>query len=731
VQTVLQIVYFYNPLLWLANAIVRRVREQAVDEKVLAHLGDEAKNYSRTLVDIAEMAFARPTLGLCLIGVVESKKALAGRIKHIVSRPFPKTAKVGMGGLVALVAIAAVLLPMAKAEKQYVDNASTVLDSDKDGLENRLETELGTNPKLSDTDGDSLSDYDEYCKYRTDPTKKDSDGDGKPDGDWQERREYSYTIRALCEIRPPSSLEMINDLYQDARLVSRKATLEDAIVAEVLIFPYATAHVYPQVYPKSSLPDSLRQYIEPTVAMNFSEEMKQQVREIIGDAATDVEAIEKMLQWIENETELVRELPHWEYLHVIDNKIVWHKSFGSPEQDQRFLETNYFGDSMFKKKVHGTCSSTAILRGTMFRAAGLPTRLIQTQPLITRYSEDAEPLADRLWMRFMAKGYEWGPGPGGANHMYNEVFLNNRWIRVDGFIGTGPFVTDKLFVKAWSAASWNNLIEEWNERRCFRALDVSDAHPKHESEYTKLDMAIEDKDLSVRQLPDGRFWISVTIHNKGNITSPRFRVYHYSGDPDKGGARLGRGYHNAGPIQAGRHWKECGYFNLGEADREIFVVIDPDNAVAESDETNNKASTTVGGELSERQVAGVKPQNIDLAVSEGDLTVKKVADGYRAVVVIHNNGTETSPRFKVIFYAGDPKHDARKLYPRWHNAGPIEPGDVWREATVPFTLSKEESKVFVVIDSDNSVDESDETNNKASAPVPTGAKQVWGRLHIR
>jgi len=32
VQTLLQIVYFYNPLLWLANAMIRRVWEQAVDE---------------------------------------------------------------------------------------------------------------------------------------------------------------------------------------------------------------------------------------------------------------------------------------------------------------------------------------------------------------------------------------------------------------------------------------------------------------------------------------------------------------------------------------------------------------------------------------------------------------------------------------------------------------------------------------------------------------------------
>jgi beta-lactamase regulating signal transducer with metallopeptidase domain len=115
-QNVLQAVYFYNPLLWLANAVVRRVREQAVDEMVLACLGDQAKSYSKTLVDIAEMAFARPSLGLRPIGVVESRKALAGRIRHITTRPFPKTARLGVRGVMAVLIIAAVLLPMAKAQ---------------------------------------------------------------------------------------------------------------------------------------------------------------------------------------------------------------------------------------------------------------------------------------------------------------------------------------------------------------------------------------------------------------------------------------------------------------------------------------------------------------------------------------------------------------------------------------------------------------------------------------
>lgn len=113
-QTLLQIAYFYNPLLWLANAMIRRTREQAVDETVLVAMGETAKQYPEILVNIAKLVFTRrPALSLRLIGVVESKSALTARIKHILSRPVPKSAKLGLLGLLTIVVIAAVLLPMA------------------------------------------------------------------------------------------------------------------------------------------------------------------------------------------------------------------------------------------------------------------------------------------------------------------------------------------------------------------------------------------------------------------------------------------------------------------------------------------------------------------------------------------------------------------------------------------------------------------------------------------
>lgn len=56
-------------------------------------------------------------------------------------------------------------------------------DEDKDGIANYLEIQKGTSPVRKDTDGDTISDYDELYKYGTNPLKKDSDGDTIEDND--------------------------------------------------------------------------------------------------------------------------------------------------------------------------------------------------------------------------------------------------------------------------------------------------------------------------------------------------------------------------------------------------------------------------------------------------------------------------------------------------------------------------------------------------------------------
>ncbi|ELZ79762.1 hypothetical protein C455_07310 [Haloferax larsenii JCM 13917] len=91
-------------------------------------------------------------------------------------------------------------------------------DTDSDGLDDRLESSLGTNATDSDTDGDGLDDWDEVVRYETDPVVADTDGDHIADG--TERRlgldptEYD-PVSSPAEDGRPSSADSDGDGLAD------------------------------------------------------------------------------------------------------------------------------------------------------------------------------------------------------------------------------------------------------------------------------------------------------------------------------------------------------------------------------------------------------------------------------------------------------------------------------------------------------------------------------------
>src|SRR3954467_9259402 len=92
-------------------------------------------------------------------------------------------------------------------------------------------------PAVVDSDHDGLSDFDEIHKYFTDPQKPDSDGDGIPDGEWQERREYAYSVHAVIKAPPPVNVATLNDDYQDARVLESRP---ESVEIEVVCYPLNT-----------------------------------------------------------------------------------------------------------------------------------------------------------------------------------------------------------------------------------------------------------------------------------------------------------------------------------------------------------------------------------------------------------------------------------------------------------------------------------------------------------
>ena len=61
--------------------------------------------------------------------------------------------------------------------------APTITDLDGDGLSDREEKEIGSDPQLVDSDFDGLRDDEEVNEYFTNPTSVDTDGDGFWDGE--------------------------------------------------------------------------------------------------------------------------------------------------------------------------------------------------------------------------------------------------------------------------------------------------------------------------------------------------------------------------------------------------------------------------------------------------------------------------------------------------------------------------------------------------------------------
>lgn len=67
-------------------------------------------------------------------------------------------------------------------ESLQVSSDPFLRDTDGDGIEDAEERHAGLNPRNSDTDGDTLTDDDEWNVVYSDPTHQDTDGDGLPDG---------------------------------------------------------------------------------------------------------------------------------------------------------------------------------------------------------------------------------------------------------------------------------------------------------------------------------------------------------------------------------------------------------------------------------------------------------------------------------------------------------------------------------------------------------------------
>ena len=108
VYMILQIIYWYNPLVWLVSRQMHHLREICCDATVAQHLKDRAMEYRQTLLDIAKRYVARSVEpGLGLLGLFEGSNRLAARLNCLKrgTGRYPRVRAGLAGGLVVLMVV--------------------------------------------------------------------------------------------------------------------------------------------------------------------------------------------------------------------------------------------------------------------------------------------------------------------------------------------------------------------------------------------------------------------------------------------------------------------------------------------------------------------------------------------------------------------------------------------------------------------------------------------------
>lgn len=117
-QVLLQAAYWWHPLLWFANARMRRVREEAVDDAVVLALRGDGEAYAATLFEVAKLPLQRPLATLGLVGILESRSCLRQRIERLLELRPARNAGLSFASVLCVLAFGAFALPMGQAPEQ-------------------------------------------------------------------------------------------------------------------------------------------------------------------------------------------------------------------------------------------------------------------------------------------------------------------------------------------------------------------------------------------------------------------------------------------------------------------------------------------------------------------------------------------------------------------------------------------------------------------------------------
>jgi hypothetical protein len=339
-------------------------------------------------------------------------------------------------------------------------------------------------------------------------------------------KNFTYTITSVMQFAKPFDVADMTDDYQDARLIAQD---EDSATVEITYYPLNTNRdgIGENLNWKRDYA-SMTKYLAPTATENWDEKMRTdllvELRHdgIDPDTLTDLQVVTQVSRWLKRRSQFTNAFAIWFVQYPEGKPEVFpllrqpfDKEKPTPDTtDQAMFDQEVLGRSMFYNRVHGSCTSYAVYLATVFRALGIPTRIVFFVPPVDPNDlQQRDMLLSAIHHNPVRATIRHGlPRSGGfANHLFNEAFIGKRWVRVnydivgqdsldDSYLGlmTHILTTDSLshvpMAETWGRryAMYPAVEPKLSSQNPYRLLKVSD----HFGAQARIDNpAVKDEEL--------------------------------------------------------------------------------------------------------------------------------------------------------------------------------------------------------------------------------------------
>jgi hypothetical protein len=307
---------------------------------------------------------------------------------------------------------------------------------------------------------------------------------GRPDA------KDTYTITATLELAKPFKVEDMNDDFQEARVISQTA---DSCVVEIRYYPLYRPAIGENRNWRTDYA-GMTEYLKPTPMENWDEKMRADLLAellasgIVTDELTDRQLVEQVSAWAMKRSRSTEAFAIWT-LHCPSGKpevfpelrqaFQREQSKGGLKTEQEMIGEEALGRSMYYGKVRGSCTSSSVYLTTILRALGIPTRIVFCIPPFdandARQAEMFYGAIKHHRVRETVRGALDGTN-GFMNHLFNEVYVGHRWVRLNYATLGQPVLDARYFgllthILTTSDLSQVPLAETWG-MRFFRYRDV-------------------------------------------------------------------------------------------------------------------------------------------------------------------------------------------------------------------------------------------------------------------